>query len=80
MDKWLYKKGFSLINLDDISRIGRSDENNKISIKFEYNNIEGRWSKFNFQSEKEREEYIEWLVEKILKAEEFKPDVIGGLL
>lgn len=80
MDRWLYKKGFSIINLDDISRIRASDENDKISIKFEYKSDVNRWTKFHFESEKERDEYIEWLVEKVLKAEEFEPDIIGKLL
>lgn len=80
MDQWLYKKGYSLINLNDVSRIGKSDTDGKISIRFEYKNIGDRWSKFHFETEQERDEYLEWLVEKILHAEEFEPDVIGKLI
>jgi hypothetical protein len=80
MDRWLYKKGFSLINLDDVSRINKSNTDSKISIKFEYKSNSERWSKFHFESEKERDEYLEWIVEKVLKAEEFEPDIIGELL
>ena len=80
MDQWLYKKGFALINLDEISRIIKSDADDKISIKFEYKRIDTRWSKFNFESDKERDEYLEWLIEKVLRAEEFEPDVIGKLI
>lgn len=75
---WIKREGFATIDLSEIDRIIKSNENTKISIKFEFKRHREKWSKYHFATKEERDEYLEAL-HNLLEVQEVEMDVIGKL-
>lgn len=83
---WLNKDHY-LINLNEVFRVrgcindGDHEDESQYGVMIEFKNNSSesyRWTKFFFETEQERDEYIDQIGE-LLEVTEIEPDILGKL-